>query len=122
MKYLLAFCLISLTAFLEAQSNNDLPSMKLVRITRPKHGNIARNSLINENLTNIYNFYYMGSVDIGTPINGTQPQTFLVNFDTGSSDFWVPSVSCVQTRLGCKGHMKYSSNLSSTYVPNGYFY
>jgi hypothetical protein len=56
---------------------------------------------------------YIGNVSIGTP-----PQSFLVVYDTGSSNLWVPGVSCQNT--GCQGKDKYNSRKSSTYKANGW--
>ena len=62
-------------------------------------------------LGNEWNFSYFGSIELGT-----SGQTINVIFDTGSSDLWVPSVSC--TDDGCTGGYQFDQSASSTYATN----
>ncbi|KAG0292409.1 Type I transmembrane sorting receptor [Linnemannia gamsii] len=55
---------------------------------------------------------YYGPVQIGNP-----PQTFNLNFDTGSADIWLPSKSC--KAKSCTAHTRYNSSSSSTYRKDG---
>ncbi|XP_003923041.1 gastricsin [Saimiri boliviensis] len=55
---------------------------------------------------------YFGEISIGTP-----PQNFLVLFDTGSSNLWVPSVYCQSQ--ACTSHSRFNPSASSTYSSNG---
>ncbi|NXN26416.1 PEPC protein, partial [Nycticryphes semicollaris] len=59
--------------------------------------------------------FYFGEISIGTP-----PQKFLVIFDTGSANLWVPSTYC-QTPA-CGNHARFNPNLSSTFSDIGVTY
>ena len=62
-------------------------------------------------LTDVSNSYYYGTVSLGTP-----PQAFKVDFDTGSSNLWLPSTSCTNCPSTAT---KYDAAASTTYVANG---
>nr|XP_023403305.1 chymosin-like [Loxodonta africana] len=70
-------------------------------------GMVAREPLIN-----YLDSQYFGKIYIGTP-----SQEFTVVFDTGSSDFWVPSVYCNSD--ACQNHHCFNLFKSSTFQNMG---
>jgi Eukaryotic aspartyl protease len=63
-------------------------------------------------LINSLDTSYYGPIALGDP-----PQNFTVVFDTGSSNLWVPSASCLSA--SCQVHKKYLSSKSKSHKPNG---
>ena len=61
-------------------------------------------------LSNCHMVLWTGEVTIGTP-----PQPFTLDFDTGSSDVWVPSQQCDDSCDTFEGWRRYDSKASSTY-------
>ncbi|GJE92517.1 acid protease [Phanerochaete sordida] len=51
---------------------------------------------------------WQGAVSVGTPL-----RSFTVDFDTGSSDFFLPGPNCV---ANCQGHREFNTAASSTAV------
>lgn len=60
---------------------------------------------------NFLDVQFFGPISLGTPL-----QNFLVVYDTGSSNLWVPGKTC---GLTCYLHARYDSAASSSYVANG---
>jgi len=74
----------------------------------------AAGSPVTVPITDFEEAQFYGPIQLGTPA-----QNFLVVFDTGSSNLWVPSKLCPWSDIACDLHNKYDHTASSTYVANG---
>lgn len=114
-------CLLCISALSFILTDDNVSALYRLQVQRSKRNvssSRARSFLerkfnvkafIPEPLLNAANVYYYGIISVGTP-----PQKFTVDFDTGSSDFWLVSSDC--SSQSCNKHKKFSSDKSSTYV------
>ncbi|KAG5339929.1 ASPP protease, partial [Acromyrmex charruanus] len=64
----------------------------------------------------LYDKQYYGIISVGTP-----PQKFNIHFDTGSSNFHLPSINCYTDNIHCSSLTRYNSSESHTYIEVGTF-
>ncbi|XP_073822206.1 lysosomal aspartic protease-like [Musca autumnalis] len=124
---MLKFIVVLLSALLLAEATLvQIPLTKVkeykskaneIRKLKAKYGGTPRaqsRDLVKEKLFNYVDDSYYGKITIGTP-----GQEFLVLFDTGSSNLWVPVAPCSSDNEACKNHHTYDPSASSTHVKKG---
>ncbi|KAM6310966.1 gastricsin [Podargus strigoides] len=89
--------------------------LKKIKYDPAKKYRFSNDYVVDEPMTSHLDSSYFGEISMGTP-----PQNFLVLFDTGSSNLWVPSTYC-QT-AACSNHAEFNPNDSSTFISNGQTY
>ncbi|KGL95952.1 Gastricsin [Charadrius vociferus] len=89
--------------------------LKKIKYDPVKKYRFSEDYVVYEPITNHLDASYFGEISIGTP-----PQNFLVLFDTGSSNLWVPSTYCQAP--ACYNHAKFKPSESSTFTYDGQSY
>ncbi|CAI5453922.1 unnamed protein product [Caenorhabditis angaria] len=90
---------------------------KIAKHLRAKHDRAyvpTSEDAYNEGLSDYSNAQYYGPIHIGTP-----SQKFIVLFDTGSSNLWVPCSNCPLGNIACQMHNKFNCKKSTTCTATG---
>jgi hypothetical protein len=99
----------------DSSNNNNKPSSWRVgrRFLQDKNSENGGGVITSVGLSNCHLVLYSGEIALGT---STNPQTFLVDFDTASSDLWIPSAKCDETCTDLHPTWRlYDETKSSTY-------
>ncbi|XP_064588883.1 gastricsin [Zonotrichia leucophrys gambelii] len=89
--------------------------LKHIKYDSVKKYQPSQGAVVREPIANHLDSSYFGEISIGEP-----PQKFLVLFDTGSSNLWVPSTDCKSP--ACFNHAKFQPSASATFTPRGQSY
>ncbi|XP_009568076.2 pepsin B [Cuculus canorus] len=99
----------------ERMKEKGVPEMFLKELKGDPGRKYQLSNVAYEPLTNYLDTFYFGEISIGNP-----PQNFMVIFDTGSANLWVPSTYCRSP--ACEDHARFNPNLSSNFSNIGVTY
>lgn len=111
-----AICVLALFCLAQGDVHRIPLHKKTLTLSQTGRARPYLNGLLGQGvpLKNFMDAQYYGPISLGTP-----GQPFMVIFDTGSSNLWVPSSKCSIFNIACRLHKKYNAEHSSTYKANG---